>query len=533
MSDESLGPGPPSGGLSRRELLKRAAASGIALSAAGAFPADVLAGLRASAPKQGGTLRVGIIGGGQSEVLDVNLGFNEIDVLRNECIWEGLVEFDSHGVVNNQLAEEFVPNANASIWTAKLRKNVVFHNGQPMTADDVVYTFKYFLTPVNKSGNLALLSHNLSRSGVRKVDAHTVQFHLTSPHSLLDQVFAERSVKIFPNGSTAHQLGTHPIGTGPFMFKSWTRGEQSLFLRNPHWSARGVRGPTYVDQLQIISINTPISRFTALSSNQVDMVADIGAQLAPQVKANSNLTLLDGPSGSFTEFYMDTEAKPFNDPRVILAFKLLVDRHQNITNGLDGRGRLGNDLSSWFDPNYAQLPQHQHDPERARSLLKQAGYDNDLTIPLYTADAAPAMVEAATLLVGQAKQAGVKINLHKIPPDQLYVVYPRIPFGTDNWGGRPFVPMAQYAFLPTSPYNETKWNDKTFYKYFFNALKNTNSAKRRELLVEAQRILWEKGGLLIWGFPYNNDACSSKVKGMVGSPIRPLNNYDLSHAYFA
>jgi len=474
-----------------------------------------------------------MIGGGQSESLDPNVGPTEVDVFRNRAIFEGIVEFGKGGQVVNQLAEEFTPNKDASIWTIKLRKGILWHDGKPLTADDVVYTFKYFLDPKNKSLSSSLVAPTLRPSGIRKIDSRTVQLHLTKSHSLLPQVYAERTVKIFQNGATAAQLGSNPIGTGPFMFKSWKRGERSLFVRNPHWFARGAFGPTYVDSLEIIAINQPVSRVNALAAGQVDMASDIGAKLASTVAKNSKLTLVEGASAAFTEFYMDMTADPFKDNRVRTAFKLMTDRKQMVANALAGHGRLGNDLPSWFDPNYARsLPQRQHDPEQAKALLKAAGKEG-LTVELVTADFAVGALESATLLVGQAKQAGVNLKLKTIPGDQYYSTYPRTPFAQSNWGGRPFVPFAQYAFVPGAPDNETRFSNGTFNNLFFAALKTTNPARRKELLVEAQKLLWNTNGYIIWGFPNGIDATSAKVKGLTPSPIRPLNYYDVTHVYFA
>src|SRR5207248_3264700 len=159
--------------------------------------------------------------------------------------------------------------------------------------------------------------------------------------------------------------------------------------------------------LEIIAINEPVSRVNALAAGQVDVVSDIGANLAPVVSKNKKLTLVEGPSAKFTEFYMDMTADPFKDVRVRTAFKLMADRKQMVASALAGHGKLGNDLPSWFDSNYAHsIPQRQHDPEQAAALLKAAGKEG-LTIELVTADFAVGALESATLLASQAKQAGV------------------------------------------------------------------------------------------------------------------------------
>jgi len=517
--------------LTRSDLVRRALAGGTALSLGG------LAGLADEAwaatpkPTRGGQLRVGAVGGGSKESLDPNVGFNESDVMRHRALFEGLVEFGKKGRIVNQLAREIAPNGDASVWTIRLRPGVVFHDGKPFTADDVIYSLKYMLDPTNKSASLTLLQPVLDPSGIERVDSGTVRLRLKQSNSLLPQVLAERTMKMFPSGATGRALDSNPVGTGPFKFQSWTRGERSLFVRNGNWSARGAFGPAYVNELLVLSITEATSRFNALLGGQLDIAADVGASLGRVAQRNSRLRVLSTPSASFTAFYMALNAAPFNDVRVRQAFRLMIDRPQIIKSVLAGRGKLGNDLSSWFDPNYASdLPQRPHDPEKAKALLKRAGRAG-LHLSLATSDAAQAMLESATLFKEQAKTAGVRIDLQKVASDQYYNVYPRTPWGQTNWGGRPFASMVSYAFLEGASFNETHWVRPKFTKLFLTALRTSNAAKRKALLVDAQHLLWDDGGYIIWGFPNTIDAMTKKVKGLVGSPLRPCNFYDVSSVY--
>src|SRR5436190_16461072 len=121
--------------LTRRTFVVGAAAGGAAiLSRSSRSRAD-----DAPAPKPGGRLRVGMFGGGASETLDPNLSNTDIDIARAHVLFERLVDFNPNGSLFNQLAEEFSPNSDGTVWKIKLRSGVLWHDGSPFTAQDVVY----------------------------------------------------------------------------------------------------------------------------------------------------------------------------------------------------------------------------------------------------------------------------------------------------------------------------------------------------------------------------------------------------------
>jgi peptide/nickel transport system substrate-binding protein len=164
-------------GLSRRDLLRRALAGGAALT----LPALIAAcggddegagealettggattvagattGEAAAEPNRGGRIRMGVVGGGNAETLDLNLSLNEIDVPRTRTLFEGLTDYDPEGAPVNVLAEELTPNEDGSQWTAVLVQGVEFHDGKTMTADDVIYSFQYLFDPKNKAQGAA------------------------------------------------------------------------------------------------------------------------------------------------------------------------------------------------------------------------------------------------------------------------------------------------------------------------------------------------------------------------------------------
>ena len=123
---------------------------------------------------------IGIVGGSANETLDGQLATTEPEIAITFQLYDALLGWDQNYKLTNLLAEEVSPNADATVWTVKLRQGVVFHDGSPMTADDVVYSYKRIIDPKNPKMGATQLSA-LKASAIQKVDATTVRFNLDSP----------------------------------------------------------------------------------------------------------------------------------------------------------------------------------------------------------------------------------------------------------------------------------------------------------------------------------------------------------------
>src|SRR5262249_51339161 len=184
-------------GLSRRAFLVGAAAGGTALSL-GRLP--VARADDAPPPKRGGPLRGGLFGGGASETLDPNLSNTDIDIARAHVLFERLVDFNPDGSLFNQLAEEFAPNADGSVWKIKLRSGVLWHDGSPFTAQDVVYTLRYVLDPANKAQGGADIAF-VKPDKIRALDPLTVEITPEQPIAVLPTSLSSRALYIFKDGT--------------------------------------------------------------------------------------------------------------------------------------------------------------------------------------------------------------------------------------------------------------------------------------------------------------------------------------------
>jgi peptide/nickel transport system substrate-binding protein len=511
------------GGLPRRDLLRMALAGGAMTAGGLILPAGARA---ASDPKKGGILLVGCAGGGAKDTLDAHQPVTYPDIARSYAMYEPLATIAPDYSFQMVLATEITPNATADVWTVKLRKGVTFHNGKPLTADDAIFSIQRVLDPKAPGGGSSSLG-DVDPKGLTKIDDLTFTIKLKQPNAILDHALAEYDNGIVPVGYDPKA----PVGTGPFKFGTFTPGDRShMPAYKDYWKP----GLPYVDELVIIDFPDDTARINALMGGQVHVIDNVPFTQTQVLGLTPGLHTLVAKTGGWLPFTMRVDAAPYSDVRVRQAMRLIVDRPQMVAQALAGQGVVANDLFSPFDPDYNHdLPQRVQDLDKAKSLLKAAGH-SDLSVELVTGDVAAGLVEAAQVFAQQAQGAGVKVNVRKVDSGVFYGNdYLKWPFAQDFWFTRDYLSQVAQCQTATAPFNETHWADPTFTALYAEAKKTVDTAKRQELAHQMQKIDYETGGYIIWGFRDQVDGYSAKIGGLVPSKTgNPLGNYGFAKMYF-
>jgi peptide/nickel transport system substrate-binding protein len=519
-------------GMTRDELLRRAAVGGAAIFAGGALVSGADAALRAG-PKRGGTFRVGVSGGSAKDFIDGQNIVTRPDQARIVTGWETLVVFDSYFKLKfDGLAEELSAKR-ADVWTIRVRDGIEFHNGKTLGADDVIYSLRRLLDPKLKLfGGAALSSVDPKR--LKKLDKRTVRLTLKQKDVTILDALGQYVAGIVPVGYSPGAIGkAHPnVGTGPYKLQSFSPGQRSVHVRNPnYWRS----GQPYFDQVVIIDFPDDTARVNALLGGQIDAMTDVPPAQVAVVNGHSGTKVLESPSAAWTPIIMRVDTAPFNDVRVRQAMRLIADRPQMVAQALSGHGHIGNDLYAPFDEAYdSALPQRHQDIDKAKSLLKAAN-QSGLTVDLVSTNGALGMNEGAQVFAQQAKGAGVTVNAKILDSGAFYSAqYLKWPFSTDFWGSRNYLSQVAAGSLPTSPYNESHWPDAAdskFLSLYKQALGTVDKKKRTEILHEMQKLEYDNGGYLVWGFSTLLDGYSSKVKGLKAGDkgVLPLNAF--GHGY--
>jgi peptide/nickel transport system substrate-binding protein len=478
--------------------------------------------------KTGGALRVGATGGGADDTMDAHRPTVDTDIMRCWNLYESLaVRTPDFSELQMLLAESIEPEAKPDTYTVRLKEGVTFHNGKPVTADDVIFSLKRILDPKDPKVGAASIGY-ITQNQLKKMDDRTVRIKLEFANSGFPDDLGQYFNAIVPTDYDVE----NPVGTGPFKYKSFTAGQQSEFEKYPDYHEDG---KPYVDTLTIIDFPDDTARTNALLGGQVDVIDNLPAAQVKNAEANPNLRVISSETGAWQPFTMRVDQAPFDDVKVRQAFRLIVDREQMVQQVLSGHGSVANDLYARYDPAYASdLPQRQQDLEQAKSLLKQAGREG-LSVELVTSPVFQGIVEAAQVFAQQAKGAGVNVKVRRVDSGTFYGDnYLSWTFAQDFWASRVYLSQVAQGDLPESPFNETHWPaDKKFLDLIQQARAETDEAKRADILHECQTMQYEEGGYIIPYFSNIIDAHSAKLGGFVEAKCGfPFGNYWLKNVGF-
>jgi peptide/nickel transport system substrate-binding protein len=328
------------------------------------------------------------------------------------------------------LAESWSPNATGDVWTFKIRQGVKFHNGHPLTADDVVYTYKLQTNPKSSSNALSAFGGALAPDGVVKVDDFTVAFHLSAPNGNFPYLTSSDNYNmiIIPDNYDPAAWQSSFIGTGPFVMKTYTPKVGATFVRNEqYWGPKALPAET---EFTFYETQTP--GILALTSGTIDVLGQFAVAGGEQLLApGAPYTISKLKSSAHRELSMRCDQAPFTDPRVRQAIALTLNRPAIITALFKGYADLGNDspFAPVFPSTNTTVAQRAEDIAKAKSLLAAAGHSAGFTAQLITEDFLE-IPQFAQIMVQAAKAIGVTIKL-KVESSSAY--YGKATFGNSDW----------------------------------------------------------------------------------------------------
>jgi peptide/nickel transport system substrate-binding protein len=214
------------------------------------------------------------------------------EYIYDNLVFNGLTRMRADLSVVPDLAESWSFTEDLKRWTFPLRHGVLFHNGRELVADDVVAFFQRLLDPKNSapsSSNYAMVAK------VSAPDPYTVVFDLSFPYGGFADILSDRQVKIPPRDLVA-QLGTHPIGTGPFMFVSFTPGDRMVLAKNPHYFEPGL---PKLDGVELRIIPEMSAKIAALQAGDIDIVWDLPLDQVKPLSGHADLRVESVPTASW------------------------------------------------------------------------------------------------------------------------------------------------------------------------------------------------------------------------------------------
>jgi peptide/nickel transport system substrate-binding protein len=504
MSGQSRDPGYPladlerryrEGRISRRGFVTAMAAATVAVAFAGSTRAALAAAERRAAqldhlaaPKRGGILKAGLTG--QPDQLDPATSSVYTAAQIYDNIFDKLVVLDANGNFLPSLATKW-RQLDSTTWQFDLVHNAVFHNGEPMTAADVQYTFNRILDPKTAGAYTPLFD---SITGVQVVDKYTARFHLKQP-------FGPFLTNLAANGEIVNQKAIksadpnrHPIGTGPFKFKEWVSSDHVTLERWPQYFQSG---KPYLDGVIFRGMPVDESRLAALQSGEVNWVDAVPPQDISRLRSGTNPSFIKGNYGlpDFLTFVVDKP--PFNNKKLRQAVAWAVDKRAIQAVAYFGGGEVGSEEVPTHSPWYTNNDPYRSGPDlaKAQQLLHEAGYPNGLTIEYLGLPQYPDLLKTGEIVKEQLAQIGITMNIVQLEvnpwSDRLVKKQYQI---TSAYQERTIDPDNFYSLLLThdATLNYTGFNNPAFDALVKQAKSTTDLGARRSTYAKIRQIMFDE-----------------------------------------
>ena len=440
----------------------------------------------------GGTLRFSALGSTGGAIDPRNI-FSMLAYHSLAASFDFLAMHGEDGIVLG-VAESMTPNEDATKWTIKLRPGVQFHDGRPLTAQDVAFSIA-FMGDWETSPRHAAQWADVDYANMAVIDDLTLELPMLRPRADFVDASLALYAPVVPEGIEDWTL---PNGSGPFRVAANDGADGVELIRNKGWWGE----PASLDSVVTVPISDPTARINALKSGEIDFAYQLTPTIGLAEQDNPDIVVKRTTAGGAVMcFTMNTALSPFDDPRVREAMRLVIDRQAMVNGVLLGQGEIGNDLVGLGMTGYHDgLPQRTRDVARAAELFSAAGVSE---LDLVASEVAPGLLASGELLVEHLSEAGVALRIEEVPADAFF----------GDFAARLSTPLQTLYFINHPPavhlprfvgsgagYNPTAFTAPDFDEALSASQSTVDDAERAEHLLRAQEIEWNDGGMLVWGY---------------------------------
>lgn len=452
-------------------------------------------------------------------------------------IFESLLTYDFQLTPQPMLAESWSVSPDGRKYTFKLRRGVKWHDGKPFTADDVIFTFGEFLVEIHPRSKAVF-----QRTKVVKVDDHTVEFNLERPFAPLIRSFDTIGAPILPahlykgTDFRKNPANANPVGTGPFKFKQWKRGEFIHLVRNDdYWRA----GLPYLDEIYYRFIPDAASRALALESQQFHIATQNDLELRDAARLAKLPYLQSTTQGwewgsPIAWVEMNLREAPFNDRRFRQAVMHALDRNQIRDNVFSGIAKVATGPIHSSSPYYESgVKLYDHSPAKAEALLDEMGLKKGpdgvrTRVKLLGLPYGEVWNRAAESTRQALRRVGIEVVLEttdaagwvdRLKNWQFEMIMTYLTTLSDPALGvsRTFLTDNQRKGIPFT--NEAGYSNPQVDALFNEAATTVDEARRKKLYSDVQKILVEDAALiwlveLQWPTVMNRKLRDAVINGM-------------------
>ncbi|MCD8121888.1 MAG: peptide ABC transporter substrate-binding protein [Clostridiales bacterium] len=345
-------------------------------------------------------------------------------------IYDRLTQSKADGTIEGRLAESWSTNEDSTKVTFQLHQNAVWSDGEPLTAEDVVFSYQMYSDPEVEAKSRYHLEYiaGVDDSGaelsedsieVEADDAYTVTFTLKTPMFVDTFLQDIDTVYIIPKhifeGKTAAEINApdlwaNPVGSGPFIYDSEINGERMEFVKNPNYFL----GEPKIDRL-VLRVTDSASMLAGLINGDLDMIGYDSILIDDWDLANEqeNLVTKSVPTTSYSTLIFNT-AKPYMTQNVRQALSMAINRQVLVDALLQGQGEAIVTPISSISPYYNEDVEVWYDPELAKTMLEEEGFPFDQMLVFYISSGNSVTERAAALIVQDLQKVGVKVQIEQV-----------------------------------------------------------------------------------------------------------------------
>jgi peptide/nickel transport system substrate-binding protein len=480
-------------------------------------------------PRRGGDLVIARVADSQS--MDKTTVFDNESIWIFEQVFETLytVRPDGQGVIP-WLATSYDLSPDKLTYTFRLRQGVRFSTGQPMTSKDVKFSIDEARAAKQGWGYI-----DTAIKDVQAPDPATVVIHTKFPWAPLLADLALFANGVIPSnygGVSKSEFYQHPVGTGPFKWDHWTKGQELKLVRNPnYWQA----GKPYLDSVSWTVVGDDNTRILQLKGGQIQIDEFPPWSSVASLKSTPGVVMGLLPSTRTDYLVLNERLAPFKDVHVRRAISYALDREAMVRAVLFGNGKPANSFMPPQVPFYdSASPGIAHDPDQAKREMAQSSMPNGFSTTLMVGAGTVTENSLAQIIQQALKPLGVTVTLQRVDPTTEFTNLQKFDYqmGFSYWTMDIADPdeLVTFAVDPTSGSHSffTDYANKDVVGWTHQAQRSFDVAKRRQLYnqIQAQAAKDAFLGFLYYS-PYAY-AYSSKVNGF---HVTPMGNYHLEDVW--
>lgn len=452
-----------------------------------------------------GTLRLASLSIVQT---DPALISSDSEVMIANQVYDYLIDIDPENNIIPRLAQEWTTSEDGLTWTFTLADNATWHDGDPVTAEDVVWTFDRLRNP---DSGYATTSLYANITGIEATAENEVTFTLTETNPFLLYDLSDNHALVMKAGT---EDATDFNGSGPFRVVEYTPEDRLILEANPDYF---IEGQPNVAGMEIIFFSEQTAYVDALRGGQLDLIISLPTPLYESLQQEPGIQTYEVPTNGFDLIRVRADREPGNNPDVVRAMKMATDREAIFQLIAQGYGEIG--LDSPIGPLYTQYfladaPVPAFDPEGARQLLADAGYPDGLALTLHVPDTGN-RPDLGAVIKDQWEQAGFIVDL-SIEQEGIYYGdngWLEVDWGITGWGSRPYPQFYLNVMLQTDAiWNESRYSNPQLDELIQLAGTTLDKEARVEAYHEIQRILAAEGPVIIPYFFPQFAASSDRVQ---------------------